>query len=282
MDNKLLEQIVEATHVYDWIKTNGLDLLWIVGGSLVAYYVGRIILDHFVSRAIVGTAKHRAWNRRDIEKRRQTLLGLIRTIWRILIIFHVVSTILTRFFGVDLSPLFASAGIIGVAIGFGSQSLVKDFLSGIFIIAENQYRVGDVVEIQGASGVVERIGTRSTVIRDVEGNVHYLPNGMVQHVMNKTMGFSMSRLTLKLAAGADIDKVTKIINKIGEKMAAEPAWKKKIIQPPAYDSIGDMSGNSVTIIVTSKTQPSDQWDVTNELRRRLLEAFVKNEIALAA
>ena len=281
MNSELLHRILEATRIYDWIRAHGLDVLWIIIVSLVAYYIGRIILDRLVARAIHGTAKHRAWNRRDIEKRRTTLTALIRNIWRILIGFYLVSTILTSAFGVDLSPLFASAGIIGVALGFGSQSLVKDFISGIFIIAENQYRVGDVVEISGANGVVERIGTRSTMIRDVEGNVHYLPNGIVQHVINKTMGYSMSRLSLKLVADVDVDRVVTIVNATGEALAAEPAWKKKIIKAPAYEAISDITGNAITIIISSKTQPADQWDVSNELRRRLLTEFEANDIQLA-
>ena len=281
MDSDLLLRISKLTQFDDWVRTHGLDVVWIVGGSLLAYYIGRIVLDRLVARAIRGTAKHRSWTRRDVEKRQKTLTALIRNIWRIVIGFYVISTILTTIFGVDLSPLFASAGIIGVAIGFGSQSLVKDFISGIFIIAENQYRVGDVVEISGAIGIVERIGTRSTMIRDNEGNVHYLPNGMVQHVINKTMGYSISRLSLKLAASADIEQVATTINTIGETMASEAAWKKKIIKPPVYDSISDIAGNAITIVVTCKTQPADQWDVSNELRHRILEEFEKQDIQLA-
>ena len=168
-----------------------------------------------------------------------------------------------------------------MALGFGAQSLVKDFLAGIFIIAENQYRVGDVVDVMGASGTVERVGTRSTVLRDADGNVHYLPNGTIQHVINKTMGYSMSRFTLQLDPSSDISRAADIINETGQQLSKEKSWDKKIIEPPKFVSVGDITGRSVELIVAGKVQPSDQWAVTSEMRRRLLKEFEKQEIELA-
>jgi small conductance mechanosensitive channel len=189
--------------------------------------------------------------------------------------------ILTVLFGtINLAPLFASAGIIGVAIGFGSQSLVKDFLSGIFIISENQYRVGDIIDIDGNSGTVERIGTRSTVIRDADGNVHYFPNGTIQHVINKTMGYSMARFSIGVHPSTDLDAVIELINETGKKLATEEKWKNKIINPPAFESLAEFTQATVSIVVSGKTQPSDQWSVTAEMRRRLLVTFEKNKIEL--
>ena len=168
-----------------------------------------------------------------------------------------------------------------MALGFGAQSIIKDFLSGIFIISENQYRVGDIVDIEGATGTVERIGTRSTVIRDVDGNVHYFPNGMVTHVINKTMGYSMARFIVAIHPASDIDQVANIINKLGTKLASEEKWKSKIIEAPAFVSLGELTGNSVEIIIAGKTQPSDQWSVIAEMRRRLLHELEKKGIELA-
>ena len=205
----------------------------------------------------------------------------MKSFWRIIIVAYIAAMIANRIFGIDLSPLFASAGIIGVALGFGSQSLVKDFLSGVFIIAENQYRVGDVVDIMGSSGTVERVGTRSTVLRDTDGNVHYIPNGTIQRVINKTMGYSVSRFTVSVDPESDIPEVTQIINSVGAKLAKEAAWKKKIIEPPKFVAVGDISGRSVEITISGKTMPSDQWAVTSEMRSRLLRAFEENSIMLA-
>lgn len=249
----------------------------------VAYLLGSRLVAHFVSRTI-HTTRQREWHKKDIEKRQKTLVALFVNIWKIavcLVTFYAIAREVFPDIDKNLAPLFASAGIVGVALGFGAQSVIKDFLSGIFIISENQYRVGDIVDIEGASGTVERIGTRSTIIRDVDGNVHYFPNGMITHVINKTMGYSMARFTVALDPLSDIDKVITLINRVGKELAEEEKWKSKIIEPPAFVSIGDLTGLSVEIIIAGKTQPSDQWSVVAEMRRRLLEEFEKHAIKLA-
>lgn len=265
-----------------WITTPKLvETLSVVLGSIVVYYVVKYLIQWSIQYSLRSAAKHRTWHKKDVEKREKTLIQLIRSFWRIIMLFYIAAMIANKLFSFDLSPLFASAGIIGVALGFGAQSLVKDFLSGIFIIAENQYRVGDVVDIAGAIGKVERIGTRTTVIRDSDGNVHYVPNGTIQHVINKTMGYSMSRFVINLDPSADVGRVTEIINKVGEKLASEKSWKRKILDPPKFVSVGEITGRSIEMIIAGKTQPSDQWSVTSEMRRRLLAEFEKQEVLLA-
>lgn len=269
--------------VIDWLQVNGPKLAVILFVTLLAYFAGTRIVTFVVKRAVKG-ARHRAWHKKDIEKRQKTLVGLFVSVWRIIIFFTVFYALLAVFFpdiGSALAPLFASAGIIGVALGFGAQSLIKDFLSGIFIISENQYRVGDIVEIEGFSGTVERIGTRSTVLRDVDGNVHYFPNGMVQHVINKTMDYSMARFIMLLHPESDIDAVAELIDSTGKNLSEEEKWKDKILSPPAFVSVGEITGNSIEFIVAGKTQPSDQWSVVSEMRRRLLEEFEDRGVRLA-
>lgn len=262
---------------------HGITILTIIFIGMVAYYAGGRLLSQIVRRA-VKTTRHREWHKRDIEKRQDTLVALFLNIWRIIVIitaFYSVFKVFVPDADRVLAPLFASAGIIGVALGFGAQSVIKDFLSGIFIISENQYRVGDIVDIEGASGTVERIGSRSTVIRDVDGNVHYFPNGMVQHVINKTMGYSMARFIVAIHPSSDIDKVIEIVNSLGLALSQEEKWKSKIIEPPAFVSLGELTGTSVEIIIAGKTQPSDQWSVIAAMRRRLLQALEDNGINLA-
>ena len=266
-----------------WLQDNWFELVVIFAAALIAYFAGTRIVAFIVKRAVKG-ARHRAWHKKDIEKRQKTLVGLFVSVWRIVIFFTVLYALLAVFFpniGTAMAPLFASAGIIGVALGFGAQSLIKDFLSGIFIISENQYRVGDVIDIEGFSGTVERIGTRSTVLRDVDGNVHYFPNGMVQHVINKTMGYSMARFTMLLHPDTDIDMASELIVTVGKALSEEETWKDKILSAPAFVSVGEITGSSVEIIVAGKTQPSDQWSVVSEMRRRLLEEFESKQIRLA-
>lgn len=285
----LLQQFFNATSVDEWLIGYGfgwvvsdrfIGIISILIGSVIIYYVGRFLIIRGVRHAIRNTAKHRSWHRKDMEKREKTLVGLVRSFWRIIMVAYVLAMIANRVFGFDLSPLFASAGIIGVAIGFGSQSLVKDFLTGIFIIAENQYRVGDIVDIMGSVGKVERVGTRTTVIRDNDGSVHYVPNGTIQRVINKTMGYGIARFIVDVDVNTDIAKATKIINEIGLKMSKEDAWKKRIIEPPQFVAVGDISGQSIELSVTGKTMPADQWAVTAEMRERLIGAFELDNIDL--
>lgn len=248
--------------------------------TLAFYVIGSMIVRYFVKNAVQRT-RHKTWHRKDIEKRQRTLVAVVTSVWQILVIFVGGFQLLQIIFpGINTAPLFASAGIIGVAIGFGSQTLVKDFLSGIFIISENQYRVGDIIDINGSTGTVERIGARSTVIRDVDGNVHYFPNGTIQHVINKTMGYSMARFTIAVHQSNELDDIIALINKTGKALASEEKWKNKIINAPSFESIGEFTASTVNLQISGKTQPSDQWSVTAEMRRRLLIAFEKNKIAL--
>jgi small-conductance mechanosensitive channel len=267
----------------DWASRHWLDYVVILIIALIAYFLGARFVGFIVKRAVRG-ARHRTWHKKDIEKRQKTLSGLFVSMWRIIIVItaiYVGLNVAIPDITSRLAPLFASAGIIGIALGFGAQSLIKDFLSGIFIISENQYRVGDVIDLEGFSGTVERIGTRSTVLRDVDGNVHYFPNGMIQHVINKTMGYSMARFTMLLHPETDIDDVAELIDMVGKATAEDEKWKNKILSPPAFVSVGEITGSSVEVIVAGKTQPSDQWGVVSEMRRRLLEEFEAKHVRLA-
>lgn len=245
-----------------------------------AYWFGPAIVNWLMAHVFV-TPYQRTLHRKDLEKRQRTLGALFANVWRIIVIMLVAYGVFVQFFDYKaLAPLFASAGIIGVAFGFGAQSLVKDFLSGVFIISENQFRVGDIIEIDGFGGTVERIGVRSTVIRDVDGNVHYFPNGMVQHVINKTMGYSMARFTVAVAPDTDISKVSKLIDKLGLTLANEDNWKDKILEAPHFVMMGEFTATAVNLIISGKTQPSDQWSVVAEMRRRILEKFEQEAITI--
>jgi small conductance mechanosensitive channel len=258
----------------------GLSIVTTILVTAILYLLGVLFMGSLVNRAV--RARGRDWHKKDIEKRQKTLAGLFTTIWRILIITGGTLALFTTIFpNVSLAPLFASAGIVGVALGFGAQSLVKDFLSGLFIISENQYRVGDIIEIEGFGGSVERVGARSTMLRDADGNVHYFPNGMIQHVINKTMGYSMARFFIGIHPSSDLDDVIDIINTIGKNLSEEEKWKNKIIEAPSFVSVTEFTSTEVNLLVSGKTQPSDQWAVTSEMRRRIFTQFEKKKIQLS-
>jgi mscS mechanosensitive ion channel len=263
-------------------ELTALEIIIIIIVAIALYWVGPRLVMWLTRHAFV-TTYQRTLPKKDLEKRHKTLGGLFANVWRIIVVVIAGYAIFTHFFNdAALAPLFASAGIIGVAFGFGAQSLVKDFLSGVFIISENQYRVGDIIEIDGFGGTVERIGVRSTVIRDVEGNVHFFPNGVVQHVINKTMGYSKVYFTITVAPDTNISTASNIINRIGEEISGEEKWQRKVIEPPHFDILGDFNASSISLVVSGKTQPSDQWALTAEMRRRILREFEKEHIELGA
>ena len=261
-----------------------IDTSIVITVGLALYWVGPMVVNWLMTNVFV-THYQRTLHRKDLEKRQRTLTAMFTNVWRILVVaislyFASVAIVGEEKAPTLFAPLFASAGIIGVAIGFGAQSIVKDFLSGIFIITENQYRVGDIIEIDGASGTVEQIGVRSTVLRDVDGNVHYVPNGMVQHVINKTMGYSVSRFMVSVSPDTDIETAAKLINRIGLKLMKEDSWKDKILEATHYVMMCEFSSTAVNLIVSGKTQPSDQWAVTAEMRQRILESFERENIVI--
>jgi moderate conductance mechanosensitive channel len=272
---------MEFTILQSWWSS-----VWVQAGILIviAYLAGHFggaMITQIVRRTIHSTRMRRL-SEQDLKKRQDTLISVLSVVWKIIIFTTLLFTLVRMFFpALDLTPMFASAGIIGIALGFGAQSLVRDFLSGIFILIENQYRVGDVVDIDGAAGTVERITLRCTILRDINGNVHYLPNGNILHAINKTMDFGKVNFTIAVHPDADIDQLTTIINAVGHKMAKDKAWRDKIIDPPEFLNLGAFNDTALEVNITGKTQPAAQWSVTSELKKRLIRELDANDIELS-
>ncbi len=266
-----------------WLGNEGLNILLIIVASAVIYYFCGTIIEWTMRKIAKGVRSKTP--RGEIRKRQKTLASLFTTIVRVLIVLIALFTILQRDFGLNLAPLLASAGIAGVALGFGAQSIVKDSLTGFFIILENQYRVGDYIQITGtgvtdAHGAVEKVSIRSTTLRDRDGNVHFIPNGSIVQVTNKTLGYSKVHFSFTVETGTDVDKVTEIVNSAGADLAKNKEWKDKIIDPIHFSEVGKFSKDGFDVAVSGITTPADQWKVTSEYRRRLLAALGKENIKL--
>ena len=182
--------------------------------------------------------------------------------------------------GINLGPIVASAGIVGVAIGFGAQNLVKDFLSGIFMILEDQYGVGDVIDVGEASGTVEAVGLRTTRLRDVSGTVWYVRNGEVIRVGNKSQGWSRALLDVPIAYGADVSEAQQLIKEVADSVWHDPEWSPKILEEPEVWGVEDLGVDGVQIRLVVKTAPLAQWDVARELRKRIKAAFDEHGIEI--
>ena len=279
--SRFSQELITVDKIGNWVIDIGPQLLAIIIGGWLLRHFGGIVIQRAIKHSIRVT-RYNDMTESDVKKRQDTLISLFDVVWRTFMVIVVGLMLFKVFFPhINLTPLFASAGILGVALGFGAQSLIKDFLTGVFIITENQYRVGDVVDIEGAAGTVEKVGIRSTVLRDTDGNVHYLPNGNVMHVINKTMGFSKVNFSLAVHPATDIDKLAALINAVGDKLAKDDKWREKIIDPPHFFSIGTYTDISLDINIIGKVQPSEQWSVSAEMRKRLLAELKKNKIELA-
>ena len=256
--------------------------------SFLRHQVPRIVailLVAFVlSRLLKLVAKHfsELGNRQGLpsslrSQQIRTLSSVIYSIGLFVILFIAAMQILALL-GVNMGPLLASAGVAGIAIGFGAQTLVKDFINGFFILAENQYDIGDTVKIAGVQGVVENMTLRKTVLRDADGTVHTVPSSDIQVVSNLTRGWTQVNLQVSVAYAVDSDKVMGLLKQVGDDLAHDPAFAGMIVATPEVPGVDKVSGNSVEYLMTVKTAPGSQYAVKRELQRRIKAAFEKNGI----
>jgi len=205
-------------------------------------------------------------------KRAETLSQVIRDVTRTVIIALGSLMILSEL-GMDLKPILAAAGISGLAVGFGAQSLVKDVISGFFILLENQIRVGDVVEIAGISGAVEEVRLRTITLRDLSGSVHIVPNGIVDKVKNMTKLFSFYLFDIGIAYRENVDEVMAVLAEIAGGLQADPEFAGDILEPLEMLGVDQFADSAVIIKCRIKTKPSKQWRVGREMNRRIKNVF---------
>ncbi len=215
----------------------------------------------------------------ETQKRAKTITGLLNTTVTVVIYTAAVLMVVTEL-GVAIGPLLAGAGIAGLAIGFGAQSLVKDVITGFFILLEDQIRMGDVVEIAGKSGLVEAVNLRTTRLRDVEGKVYIIPNGVIDVVSNFTKDWSRALVEIGVAYKEDVDHVISVLEEVGESLRADPAWKDFILEPMTVQGLDSFGDSSVNIRMFFKTVPLKQWDVGREFNRRVKKAFDEKGIEI--
>jgi small conductance mechanosensitive channel len=182
--------------------------------------------------------------------------------------------------GIQIGPILAGAGIVGLAVGFGAQYLIKDIITGLFIILENQYRIGDVIKIDSTEGTVEKITMRLTTLRDMSGTVHHIPHGEIKRVSNLSKTFARVNLDIGVSYSANLEKVIDVINRTGEELSRDPAFSDAIISPPKFLRVNEFASSSVIVKIIGDTKPLRQWEVTGELRKRLKIAFDREGIEI--
>ncbi|MFZ5876112.1 MAG: mechanosensitive ion channel family protein [Nitrospirota bacterium] len=205
-------------------------------------------------------------------KRVTTLTSMVRTIV-LALVWSVVGIMSLAQIGLDITPILAGAGIVGLAVGFGAQNLVRDVISGFFIILENQVRIGDVAIINGTGGLVEAITFRIIVLRDLAGVVHVFPNGTITTLSNMTKVWSAFVIDVEVAYREETDRVVEVMRRVAEELRLDSAFRDKILEPMEIFGVDRFAESSVVIKARMKTRPIEQWNVEREYRRRLKKAF---------
>jgi len=228
-----------------------------------------------VSRKLIGLFRNflkKSAGSAEDERRIETLARIFRYVATVLITLVAGMLVLSEL-GISIAPFLGAAGVVGIAVGFGAQSLVKDFFSGFFMLLENQVRVGDAVELAGKLGVVEEVTLRNTVLRDNEGNVHYIPNGEITVVTNKSRGYAFALIDVGVAYREDLDEVYAVIRATGAELRADPETGPKILEDIEIQGVQDWADSAVIVRCRIKTVAMEQWAVRRIFLARLKKAF---------
>ncbi len=215
----------------------------------------------------------------ELRRRMETLDGLGANLLQFFIVVIAALTILGRL-GLDVAPAVAGLGIVGIAVGFGAQSLVKDYFNGALILVENQYTKGDVVRIAGVEGTVEDLTLRRTTLRDFDGNVHTVPNSAVVVASNLTRGWARISEEIRLPSADLAARASEVVDRVGLEMAADPAWHRRLLDPPHVERVDALDPTGVTLRIGGRVQATHRWTAVSDLRRRLVDAGRENGLPL--
>jgi small conductance mechanosensitive channel len=264
-------------NVFNWqqFANDLVEVAIIVAVSFVIYGVVKLVVKRIVAHQI---DEDDPLVRRMREQRAQTLGGLFTNIAFIFVTTITLLTVLSVF--INIGPLLASVSVVGLAISFGAQSLVKDIISGTFILIEGQFGIGDVIKIGETGGLVEKMTLRSTVLRDLNGAVHIIPNGEIKQVSNLTKSWSRAVLDISIAYAEDVDHIIDLLRRTCADFEADPHWGPLLLESPEVLGVENLTETGVTVRMIAKTLPLKQWEVSRELRRRIKKRFDEESIQL--
>ncbi len=259
-----------------WLVQHGIKILIILVVGTILWFLMQKLIPPLVNSTV---ERSKGESKKGLEKRTNTLVRVITGAGKIIIVVVVILMVLTEV-GVPIGPMLAGFGIAGVAVGFGAQFLVRDLIAGIFILWENQYRVGDIAMVGGVTGLVEDVTLRKTVLRDFDGVVHHVPNGEIKVASNYTRHFSRVNLDISVSYGTDLDHAMAVINRIGEEIFADSNWHDRLITPPKAMRVNKFGDSGIDIKVMCDVKPSEQWAIMGEIRLRLKKAFDAEDIEI--
>ena len=261
---------ISTTAVEDWFVRHGFRILVILIAGIVLWFIALKAIPAMVEGTM--TRPKRGESREGMKRRADTLERVFIGLARILIILFVLFMVLSEL-DINMGPILAGFGVAGIAVGFGAQFLIRDLIAGVFIIMENQYRVGDVAKVADVAGVVEEINLRKTVLRDLDGVVHHIPNGEIRVASNYSRHFARVNLDISVSYGTDLNYAMEVINKVCNDMAEEEEWHKVFRSTPQALRVNKLGDSGIDIKIVGDVKPLEQWRVTGELRLRLKNEF---------
>lgn len=253
-----------------WLAQHGGKLALLIVLGLAIILGATLAIPKVIKAAVLKSRAEQT--EEELNKRAETLSSVLTATVQIIVILVVGFMILSEL-GINITPILTGVGVAGIAIGFGAQSLVKDVIAGLFIIMENQYRKGDVVKIADVSGLVEDINLRRTILRDLDGIVHVVPNGEIRVASDFTKGWSRVNMNISVSYNTDLEKAIEVINRVGQELANDPQWAPLILTPPQALRVDKLGDSGIEIKILGDTKPIEQWKVMGELRLRLKKAF---------
>jgi small-conductance mechanosensitive channel len=262
--------MITPESVQRWFLGHGMTIIIILVVGVVLWIVLRQTIPPLVRRVMARPV--RGESREGLRRRADTLQGVFLGLGRVIIILLVVVMILSEF-DVSISAILAGFGVVGIAVGFGAQYLIRDLIAGVFILLENQYRVGDVARVADVIGLVEEINLRKTVLRDLDGIVHHVPNGEIRVASNYSRHFARVNLNVSVAYGTDLDVAISVINRVCKEMAEEEQWSKVFRTTPQVLRVDSLGDSGIDIKILGDVKPLEQWNVMGQLRLRLKKAF---------
>ncbi|MEZ0052485.1 small-conductance mechanosensitive channel [Mycobacterium sp. MAA66] len=296
---------------FEWTETNRHWLIEVpirIVAYVVVALIARFLLHRVIDRATTGRAgksdsrdeqaqdqkppllrylrdrTSAAGNgRRAFERRRQraqTIGSVLKSTVSTMLLVWVVLAVLSLL-GVNIAPFIASAGVVGLAVGFGAQNLVRDFVSGVFMLLEDQYGVGDNVDLGEVSGEVQGVGLRVTTVRDIDGTLWYVRNGEIKRVGNMSQDYAIARVEVPVAVTADLDRAEQVAVQAAEVAIADPLFARKVLGAPEMHGVQELSADLIKLRITLKTRPNAQWAVQRKLRREIVRAYGEHGIALS-
>jgi small-conductance mechanosensitive channel len=292
LDYMLKNQDSVIEKITEYLSSVPIQVIFILLFALVLNAIVRIAISRFVKGAIK-RANDKAPQFKKVADNTAELSAMVmqqRTVQRVKAIGQLFSSTATiviwtvaimsalSVLGINVAPLLASAGVAGVALGFGAQTLIKDFLAGIFIILEDQYGVGDVVDLGPAIGTVEEVDLRVTRLRDMSGVVWYVRNGEILRVANRSQGWTVAVVDVPIAYDEDLEKIRVIIERVGKEMVDDPAFSGMLLDAPQYAGVEQVSGDAVFVRITAKTAPDKPMQSAREIREKLKVAFDREHV----